>query len=231
MNLIKACLPLFLSLAACSGPQGTALHKIAPEVNSYRYSGMDRVSPGDMLKVSFQTNPEQWDQEVKVPGDGQVTFKGLDPIHVAGLLPAELEEELRSAYALVIQGGFPELTVAIAEQAPKQVYIIGEVNQPGPLPMGPDGDLTFAQAIALAGGPNNNTSWLGNTKLIRWDPNTNQQISWTVDARQKWWGAPDTIHLQEYDVIYVPNRRIDRVAIQLDNWIRRMIPVPRIFVQ
>ena len=224
-------LGLLATLTACSGPQGASLHRIAPEVNSYRYSGMDRISPGDVLLVRFQNNPEQWNQDVTVQADGHVSFNGLDPINVAGMLPSDLEEQLRSAYSLVIEGGFPELTVGIGVQAPKQVYIIGEVGEPGALPMGPDGHLTFAQAIALAGGHANNTSWLGNTQLIRFDPETNSQMSWTIDARPKWWGMSETIHLQEYDVIYVPNRRIDRVAINLDNWIRRMIPVPRLLVQ
>ncbi len=231
MNLIKFLIPAFLCLAACSGPQGKPLHRLAPEINSYRYSGMDRISPGDLLNLRFQNNPEQWDQEAVVQADGNLSFKGLDPIKVAGMLPSQLEEELRSAYALIMDGGYPELTVSIGEQAPKQIYVVGEVGAPGPLALGPDGDLTFAQAIALAGGPNNVSHWLGNTKLIRWDPETNAQLSWTIDARAKWWGAPETVHLQEYDVIYVPNRRIDRAGIHLDNWIRRMIPVPRIFVQ
>ncbi len=219
------------ALTACSGPQGKALHRLAPEINSYRYSGMDRISPGDVLTLRFQSNPEQWDQELTVQADGNVAFKALDPIKVAGMLPSDLEEQLRSAYSLVIEGGFPELTVGIAAQAPKRIYVMGEVGEPGPLELGPDGHMTFAQAIASAGGFANNTSWLGNTKLIRWDPDTNEQLSWTIDARPKWWGTSETVHLQEYDVIYVPNRRIDRVAINLDNWIRRMIPVPRLLVQ
>jgi hypothetical protein len=49
-----------------------------------------------------------------------------------------------------------------------------------------------------------------------------------IDARTKWWGDPETIQLQEHDVLYVPNTRIDQAGINLDNWVRRMIPVPRI---
>ncbi|HPF13331.1 MAG TPA: polysaccharide biosynthesis/export family protein [Planctomycetota bacterium] len=229
--MLKLAIPALLVLIGCSGPQGKPLHRLAPEINSYRYSGMDRISPGDLIQLRFQNNPEQWDQTAHVQGDGYVSFKGLDPLRVAGMLPSQVEEELRSAYALVITGGFPELTVSIAEQAPKQVYVMGEVGTPGPLSMGPDGELTFAQAIAMAGGASNVTAWLGNTKLIRWDPDTNAQMSWTIDARRKWWGTPETVMLQEYDVIYVPNTRVDQAAINLDNWVRRMIPVPRLFVQ
>ncbi|MFT5199988.1 MAG: protein involved in polysaccharide export with SLBB domain [Planctomycetota bacterium] len=228
MNLIKLCIPVLLALAACSGPQGKALHRLAPEVNSYRYSGLDRISPGDVLAIRFQSNPESWDQEVVVQADGNVSLKALDPMKVGGMLPSELDEALRSAYALVIEGGYPELTVTIAAQAPDQVYVIGQVGQPGAVQMGPDGTLTFVQAIALAGGHIQNTSWLGKTRLIRWDPASNSQLSWMIDGRTKWWGAAETIHLQEHDVLYVPNTRIDQAAINLDNWIRRMIPVPRI---
>lgn len=232
MNLIKLCIPVvaFLAMTACSGPQGKALHRVAPEVNSYRYSGLDRISPGDNLFIRFQSNPETWDQEVVVQGDGNISLKALDPMKVGGMLPSELDEALRSAYAMVIEGGYPDLTVTIAEQAPNQVYVIGQVNQPGPVQLGPNGTLTLVQAIGLAGGHIQNTSWLGKTRLIRWDPSTNSQLSWIIDARTKWWGAKETVHLQEHDVLYVPNTRIDQAGINLDNWVRRMIPVPRIFV-
>ncbi|MCP5020250.1 MAG: hypothetical protein GY930_00605 [bacterium] len=231
MNPIKLLIPALLALAACSGPQGAALHRIAPEVNSRRYSGLDRISPGDALTIRFQSNPEAWDQDVIVQADGNVSLKALDPMRVGGMLPSELDEALRSAYAMIIEGGYPELTVSIAIQAPDQAYVIGEVNQPGPVELGPDGTLTFVQAIALAGGHIQETSWLGNISLIRWDPTSNSQMSWIVDGRTKWWGSSATIHMQEHDVLYVPNTRIDQTGINLDNWVRRMIPVPRFLAQ
>ncbi len=231
MKLTKLCIPVLLALAACSGPQGAALHRIAPEVNSSRYSGLDRISPGDVLAIRFQSNPEGWNQEVTVQADGNVSLKALDPMKVGGMLPSEPDEALRSAYAMVIEGGYPELTVTIAQQAPDQVYVIGEVNQPGAVQLGPDGALTLVQAIALAGGPIQATSWLGNIRLIRWDPSSSSQISWVIDGRTKWWGAPETVHMQEHDVLYIPNTRIDQTGINLDNWVRRMIPVPRILAQ
>ncbi|MCA9003078.1 MAG: polysaccharide biosynthesis/export family protein [Planctomycetes bacterium] len=228
MKLIQLCFPVLLALAACSGPQGKSLNRIAPEVNSFRYTGMDRISPGDTLAIRFQNNPETWNQELVVQADGYVSLKALSPMRVAGMLPGELDDALRNAYASVIQGGFPELTVSITAQAPDRVYVIGQVNQPGPVEMGFDGSLTFVQALALAGGHIQETSWLGKTRLIRWDPVSHSQMSWIIDARTKWWGAAETIELQEHDVLYIPNTRIDQAGINLDNWVRRMIPVPRI---
>ncbi len=229
MSLLRLALPVALLLGACSTPQGKSLNRQAPEINSLRYTGQDRIAPGDILAVRFVAQ-EAYDQDVTVQADGRASFREIDELTVAGMLPGQLDEQLTAAYSEILSGT-ADLTVVVSIQAPRLAYVLGEVGLPGPVQLGPDQDLTFLQALAAAGGPLNQTSWLGNTLLVRWDPETQTQRSWVLDARTRHWGNSDAIVIQPDDVIFVPNTRIDRVGIQLDMWVRRMIPFPRILAQ
>ncbi|MFT7679698.1 MAG: protein involved in polysaccharide export with SLBB domain [Planctomycetota bacterium] len=222
-------LPLIALLGACSTPQGKPMNELAGEINATRYSGQDPLGPGDEISVRFSLI-QDWDQTVVVQGDGLASFRELDEIGVGGLLPGQLDELLTKAYSRILSGT-PKLSVVVTLQAPKQAFVVGEVAAPGPVPLTPGQELTFLQAMALVGGPNNESSWLGNTHLVRWDPESQTQQTWVLDARTRWWGSTEAILLQPNDVLYIPNTRVDRAGIQLDMWLRRMIPFPRIFVQ
>ena len=82
----------------------------------------------------------------------------------------------------------------------------------------------------MAGGHLKNTSWLGNTLLVRYDPETKEQRSWVLDFREEQWGGPQPIWIQQHDILFIPNTRIDHVGIFLDMWVKRMIPWPNIVV-
>lgn len=228
--------------AGCSSPQGPPLYTIAPLINETLRSGDDVISAGDLLQIrviseevpgpggitldqSYQLN-----QDVRVQADGRASFIGLDDMQVAGLLPSDLDEVLTTSYAKVLPEE-PLLSVTIAEQAPRFVTVLGELGEKGlQVPLPPDGHLTLIEAFGAAGGPSTRTAWLSNTLLVRWDPAERRQRSWKIDARRKYWGESDTVFLQPHDIVFVPNTNVDYVAIGIDNFIRRMIPVPQFYV-
>lgn len=233
---------LLLGASACSSPQGPPLHRIAPVINETLRSGDDLVAPGDLLHIrviseeipgpggittdqSYQIN-----QDVRVQSDGRASFVGLDDMQVGGLLPSDLDEILTTAYTKVLPEE-PLLSVTIAEQAPRFVTVLGELNATGlQVPVPPDRHLSLVEALGAAGGPTTTTAWLSNTLLVRWDPVERKQLSWKIDARRKYWGEEETILLQPHDILFVPNTNVDYIAIGIDNFIRRMIPAPQIFV-
>lgn len=239
--LALACLA-FAAATSCSSPGGPPLHEIAPIINETLHTGDDLVAPGDLITVrviseevpgpggvtsdqSFQLN-----QDVRVQSDGRASFIGLDDMQVAGLLPSDLDEILTTSYAKVLPEE-PLLSVTIAEQAPRFVTVLGELGQPGlQVPLPPDRHLSLVEAFGAAGGPSTRTAWLSNTLLVRWDPIERKQVSWKIDARRKFWGEQETILLQPHDIVFVPNTNVDYIAIGVDNFIRRMIPAPQIFV-
>ena len=222
--MIRSLIPLALLLGACSTPQGPPLHEAAAEINLTLYEGLDRLSPGDSFDVKF-SYVEEYNQSLKVMEDGQCSFLEVGTLQVAGLLPSELEERLEEAYAAVLTGRDPSLAVVVVEQVADRVYVLGEVASPGGHALPRTGEMSFLQALALAGGFDKTTSWLGNVLLVRYDPATRTQRSWVLDARPEHWGQAETVVLQEYDVIFLPNTRIDQTIININNWVWGLLPI------
>lgn len=234
-------LVITLLAASCSFSKGPTLAKLAPVANATLQVGEDVIEPGDLLQVRVISDNApagpagvvadpafQLNQDVRVQADGRASFIGLDDLPVAGLLPSVLDEILTGRYASLLDEE-PILSVVIVQQAPRTVTVFGEVLVPGVIPIPPDGHLSLEDALGRAGGPSTQTAWLSNTLLVRWDPKEREQLSWKVDARRRHWGAPETVYLQNRDVIFVPNTNVDYIAIGLDNFVRRMIPLPNIF--
>jgi polysaccharide biosynthesis/export protein len=69
-------------------------------------------------------------------------------VKAAGLRPAELEDALRAQYAKTLHQ--PEIAVIVKNFVNQNVYIGGEVQPPGLIPL--SGRLTALQAVLQAGG-------------------------------------------------------------------------------
>jgi protein involved in polysaccharide export with SLBB domain len=213
------------SIVGCSTPQGPPLYVAAQEINATLYEGLDRLAPGDTLEVKFSYASE-FNQSITVQSDGRCSFVGLGPLLAGGLLPEELQDKLQELYGVMLEGRDSTLSVILTLQAPRTVFVMGEVEDPGQITLAAGVELTLLQALAMAGGPEKRTSWLGNALLVRFDPVSKIQSSWVIDIREEHWGRGRTVMLQAYDVLYVPNTRIDDAGLFLDSWIRRMIPFP-----
>lgn len=236
--------PLLLALAAlgaaCSTAKGPSLERIAPTVNATLRQGEDVIEAGDLIQVRLiseeapgiggvvQDPAFQLNQDVRVQADGRASFIGLDDLPAAGLLPSLLDEILTGRYAALLDEE-PILSVVVAEQAPRTVTVFGEVLQPGLVPIPPDQHMSLVDALGRAGGPTTRTAWLSNTLLIRWDPEEQKQQFWKIDARRRHWDSEETVYLQNRDIVFVPNTNVDHVAIAIDNFVRRMIPIPQVF--
>lgn len=218
---IVPCVLLFS--IGCSLPGGPPLPKIADEVNSTLEPKAVILAPGDLIEVKFPY-AETWTHEVEVRPDGRAAFLGIDSVAVAGLTPEQLDERLTQAYTGILPK--PDLTVNLKRAAARFMTILGEVAEPGSLEIPPDGRLTLVEAFARAGGQLKATAHLGSTVLVRWDAANQRQRAWTIDARPRHWKADRVVFLQPYDLVYVPNTTIDDVNIWVDQYIRRMIPLP-----
>ncbi|HUR28092.1 MAG TPA: polysaccharide biosynthesis/export family protein [Planctomycetota bacterium] len=219
-------LALALSLSACQTAGGPNLAEIAPEVNRTLEPNAVVLSTGDELTVTFAYQPT-WNQTVTIAPDGSASFLGIGRLIAAGMSPGKLNQTLTDAYSRVFDN--PELVVVLKGLGARNVYVMGEVKEPGEQLLGSDRRLTLLEALARAGGPKKESAYLAHTLLMRWNASTGKQIAWKIDAREEHWDNAQPLYLQAYDVVWIPNTPIDQVGIWVDNYIRRMIPFPYLF--
>ena len=106
-----------------------------------------RFYPGDKLSVSFSTAPEL-DRELIVAPDGRVVMPLVGDFMAADRSARELRHLMEQAYASELVD--PTLTVAPVEFGSQQVFVGGEVNNPGVFAL--PGKIDALQAITMAGG-------------------------------------------------------------------------------
>lgn len=219
--LLALGLLLSTSLTSCTST-GKAMPRVAPVINATLESSETVLSPGDVVELTFPEKTD-WNQSVKVRPDGHASFAGIDDILVAGLTVPKLGDVLRLAYGRVFTTP-PAIAVGVSTLASRNVYVMGEVHEPGQFAV--EGRMTLTDAIALAGGYIKPTAALRNVMLVRYSPKENRQHVWNIDARPEQWGKGDPILLQAFDTVLVPNTAIDDVDIWVDQFIRQMIPFP-----
>lgn len=219
-------LPASLAITgACQSSGGPPLSKIAQEINATLEPSAVVVGVGDEIEVRFPYSPT-WNQTVQIAADGSASFLAVGRLIVGGMSPGTLNQTLNDAYKHVLEN--PELDVVVKTPVARNVYVMGEVLEPGEFELTADRRLTFLEAIARAGGPRKESAYLAHTLLVRWSASTGRQLTWKFDARSEYWRGGEPLYLQPYDVIWIPNTPVDKVAIWVDNYIRRMLPFPYI---
>jgi polysaccharide biosynthesis/export protein len=106
-----------------------------------------RLTPGDKLRVEVYKDA-QLSQSLQVRPDGKVTLPLLGDIVATDLTPMQLRDRIADSLKEYITN--PVVTVIVVEASPVMVYVMGEVTQPGSIPM--RGQMTVLQALAMAGG-------------------------------------------------------------------------------
>jgi polysaccharide export outer membrane protein len=85
-----------------------------------------------------------------VTPEGTVSLPAVGAVPAQGLSLNELKRELDARYAADIEG--IEVTPVLTKRAPRYVFVLGEVKNPGRYSL--EGPTTIMQSISLAGGWN-----------------------------------------------------------------------------
>lgn len=104
------------------------------------------IGPGDVLDIQVYGD-DKLSTRGKVLGDGTLPMPLLGSIAVAGRKPKDVASYLERALEQYVKA--PSVTVMIQESQ-VSVAVIGEVKQPGVIPL--DSPATVLQALAKAGG-------------------------------------------------------------------------------
>ena len=105
------------------------------------------IGPNDVLAVTVFNQP-QLSGKFAVGSDGTLAFPLLGRVMVGGLTVGAVEDEMRRRLA----AGYvkdPRINVTIEQSRSQLIFIIGEVRQPGALPL--TGSMTLIEALARAG--------------------------------------------------------------------------------
>ena len=106
-----------------------------------------KLVPGDKLRIEVYKDA-QLSQSLQVRPDGKITLPLVGDLPAAGRTSSELRDVITTS--LKEYNTNPVVTVIVVETVPPTIYVMGEVNNPGPQPL--NGEVTVMQALATAGG-------------------------------------------------------------------------------
>lgn len=181
---------------------GSALTSCGPGATSYNIppsaftaTPSSTLEVGDVLRFTYAGAPE-FNQTQKIQPDGRVSLPTVGNLKASGRSISTLQSSLTELYRPSLND--PTVVVSI-EQPAAVIYVSGEVNNPGKLPL--DRQLTAFEAVMGSGG----FSKLANPKQVfvirnqggkqtRYALNLNDTLS-GVETRP--------FYLRPFDVIYV----------------------------
>jgi protein involved in polysaccharide export with SLBB domain len=206
-------------LIPASAPPPPAATRFADwTADDYHY----RIGPGDELALRFLLNPDL-NGPVIVGPDGRGVVPLAGAIKVADLTTDQANAALTGAYGRILRK--PQVEVLITAYGSSQIFVGGEVRNPGAVPI--KGQLTPAQAVMAAGGllP---TARTGRIAVIRQRPN-GELLMKEVDLKAyltKGQGEAGFAVLPG-DLIFAPRSKIAEVDLFVQQYIEGVLPFSR----
>jgi polysaccharide biosynthesis/export protein len=176
-------------------------------------NGRYRITPGDVLEVTFPFVPEL-NHMVTVQPDGYISLKEARDIRAQGRTVAQLRADVLAVYAEFVRE--PTFTITLKEFEKPYFLANGEVHKPGRYEL--RGATTLTQALAIAGGL---THGANTSRIVLY-----RQFGETgMEARQinvgKMYARKDLSEdplLRPGDTIVVPRSVLGKVLPILDIW-------------
>jgi polysaccharide biosynthesis/export protein len=208
--------PLLLS---CSGSHGPGLvvteHIPLPKYIPPQAQDLPEylIDFGDLLDIKFFNN-ERFNDSVKVRPDGRITLERMGDMLVVGRTPTEVDSMITRVYAGIIKD--PEVTVFVRDFGQVDFYVMGEVNRPGNYPY--HGNITAAQAVAIAGGPSREAK-MSSVLIIRIDKDQLVAARWDLNHLMDGHLIGGVPAVRPYDIIFVPRTFISKVGGFLNSYL------------
>lgn len=156
-----------------------------------------RIGGGDLLQVTV-FGASDYTHDVRVADDGTISLPLIGQVHVGGLTPREVAQNLQVRLS---QGGYfnnPEVGVFVKEYATEGVSILGEVQKPGVYPL--LGARTLFDVLSAAQGT---TQTAGDKVYIthRGRPQQPEVVKLSYDAKG---AAQSNVPVLPGDTVIVP---------------------------
>jgi len=209
-----------MALSACAT---TVLNPVPPPAASSSPPSLSteyRIQSGDQMEIKFFYNPEL-NENVIVRPDGRISLQLVNETMAAGLTPQQLIDLLKKKYAAEISK--PEIAVIVRSFSAQRVFVDGEVNKAGLVPL--TGPMTVLQSISQAGGIKDTALLKGVIVIRRTLDNKLSAMQLNLEKALDNSDMSQDVTLKPNDIVYVPKTTIANMDVWVDQYIRRLIPV------
>jgi polysaccharide biosynthesis/export protein len=145
LSLMLALAAALMSLGGtCSSPtEGFDYSKV-----KNRCQGSFLLESGDIIRVNVWNEPNHSRDGVLVRPDGKISLPLVGDLQAAGLSIHDLTTAVRGRVQAFVPS--PRVDVSLVTARSYQIYVIGEVRNPGTF--GPQSPVNVLQALSMAGG-------------------------------------------------------------------------------
>jgi polysaccharide biosynthesis/export protein len=178
-------------------------HGAAPGTQLLRRGAPYRLRQGDVLTLSFQLCPE-FNQDVAVQPDGQISLRGVTSINVEGQSLDEVTKTLTHTYSSIMRE--PVIAVALKDSEKPYFIAAGEVTKPGKYDL--RSSMTITEAVAIAGGFDKDAK---SSQVVLFRPVGDETFqSRVIDVKQLLAERDLNMdfHVLPGDVLYVPKSKM-----------------------
>lgn len=145
-------------------------------------------------------------REILVGADGRASFPLIGSLLLQGMSLDELRDELNRRYASLL--GQMRVDVLLKSTIPNQVYVLGEVGQPGAYTI--NRPVSVLEALTLAHGANAKAR-LDSVVVMR--RKGNEAVAYLYDVQKAIDGKSRYMaYLQADDLLYIPQTRLSKAG-------------------
>lgn len=203
--------PMLLAELNAATPKPEFNSELENQRQQYDY----RVGKGDILNITVYNHPEltipagsmrsaqesgNW-----VHNDGTIFYPYIGKVEVEGLRVSEIRDIIAKRLATYIES--PQVDVTVASFRSQRVYITGEVQKPGVLPV-TNVPMTLIEAVSASGGLTPEADWTTVT-LTR----NNQEFDFNLRELYQQGNTDQNILLQPNDVLHVARNDQNKVFV------------------
>jgi polysaccharide export outer membrane protein len=193
-------------LAGPDAPSALTTTQLARRDSPYR------LRQGDVVELYFQLCPE-FNQDVTVQPDGQISLRGTAPIKVVGESLVEAQESIAHAYSSIMRD--PVVAVSLKDFEKPYFVAAGQVVRPGKYDL--RSSMTITEAVAIAGGFNKDAK---HSQVVLFRRTSDDHFESRVVDVKKLLAQRDLnedMSLQPGDVLYIPSNRMSIIRPYLPN--------------
>lgn len=229
--LIFAFLSLLLLTTGCAGTKRAQANNNLNQWLATQNANLPqleyKVNAPDVLLITSAKVKELDGREARVRSDGKISLPVVGELFVADKTPAEISRLIRSKLAEFYSTDVLDVAVSVAEYKSKNLYVFGEVDEPGIKPF--TGRDTLVHVLAEA--RLNESAWPQRIVIVRPhpDPSIRQRI--TVDLKEMYQTGQLARNylLEDGDVIYVPPSPLAELNTTTDKIVDPLIPAISVF--